>query len=82
MRDARRVWAQFGTRGNAPEDYRIYRPPRITDPIEKNLNILRNVQAINEAQGDTEKAEICAKEIRRLKQEALINASRSRKNHV
>ena len=78
MRDARRVWAQFGKTENAPEDYRIYPPPRIIDPVQKTTNMLRNLQAINEAQGDTEKAETCAKEIRRLKQEAVINASRSR----
>ena len=82
MRDARRVWAQFGKAENAPEDYRIYPPPRIIDPLEKSISILRNLQAVNEAQGDAEKAENCAREIRRLKQESIINASRSRKNHV
>ena len=69
-RDARRIWAEFGAKGKTPENYLIYRRP------EKAINQIRQIEALNEAQGDTEKAELCRAQIRRIQKEALFHASR------
>lgn len=75
-RDARRIWAEFGAKGKTPENYLIYRRPQKADPAEKAINQIRQIEALNEAQGDTEKAELCRAQIRRIQKEALFHASR------
>ena len=73
-RDARRIWAQFGVKGKSPDNYLIYRRPEPIDPARKFINQIRQIEALNEAQGETEKAELCRAQIRRIEKEILLNA--------
>lgn len=76
-RDARRIWVEFGAKGKTPENYMIYRRPEKIDPAEKLIGQLRQIEALNEAQGNNEKAEECRRQIRRIEKEILFrNASR------
>lgn len=71
IRDARQVWLAFGKRESTIEDCLLFRPPKPVSAKERAIQNLENMRAAALADGDTESAENCQREIRRIGRESF-----------